>query len=301
MKADLAPDLIAKDRFIADIGAAVQANAGYAGGKIGFSEQHWLSYPIVLAATKEPRKIRAYETVLWHHFENQSGVYPSNPQLALEFVAQYAESVRQLDCLGLFGTSIEASIIRYHGLNCRFIRFHDMEPDRSTPADDAHCYLPHFRGLRLLLIAPFADLLRQRANQETFEKVWARTGKRWFHPADVAALDFPYAFDPETQSRYRTVLELRDSIIARIDHVDFDVALVAAGALGIPLAAHIKRSGRIAISLGGHLQVLFGVLGKRWRNRQSWHERYFNEHWIDMPERYRPKNWESRTDGGAYW
>lgn len=131
--------------------------------------------------------------------------------------------------------------------------------------------------------------------------MWSRIGKRWFFPARVAAVEFPYAFEAETRTRFRTVLELRDHICARIDAIDFDVALIAAGGLGIPLAAHIKRSGRVALSLGGHLQVLFGVLGERWRHRESWRRRYFNESWIDLPERYKPANWRQLTDGGAYW
>lgn len=295
------PELISKEQLVADLGSAIASGRSWAGGKIGFSEQHWLTYPMFLTGMPERRKVRAFETMLWHVFEREAGVYPSDPRFARAFVAQYADDLRQLDCLGLFGAPGEAALIRHHGLSCRFVAFKDMEPDRSSPADESRCYLPHFRGRRLLLVAPFADLLRQRAERDTFEKVWARTGKPWFHPSSVLAVEFPYAFEKATQARFATVLDLRDEIAARIDAVDFDVALVAAGALGIPLAAHIKRSGRIALSLGGHLQVLFGVLGKRWRDIASWRRSYFNEHWIDLPERYRPTDWEQLTDGGAYW
>lgn len=295
------PVLLGKERFIADFGAAVAERTPFAAGKIGFSEQYWLNYPVMLESTPERRRIDAYEVALRHHFERQSGVFPSDPAFAREFVAQYAQQLRALDWIGLFGTALEPRLIQYHELSCRFVASIDMEPDRSIAANEALCYLPHLRGARLLLVAPFADLLCARANQQTFERVWARTGKPWFHPACVAAVEFPYGFDPATRARFATLWDLRDFIAARIDAIDYDVALIAAGGLGIPLAAHVKRSGRVALSLGGHLQVLFGVLGQRWRERRSWRRKYFNEAWIDMPERYRPRGWQQLTDGGAYW
>lgn len=298
---DQSPELISRARFTSDIGTAIAAKAGWAGGKTGYSEQHWLHYPVFLAGTSDERQVRAYEIAMRHHFERQAGVFPSDPQFAREFVARYAEDVRDLDCLGLTGSAIEPAIIRHHALKCSFVRFVDMEPERSTPCDDSRCYLQHFRGARLLLVAPFADFLCQRANREIYERVWSRIGKQWFHPASVAALEFPYGYEKATWDRFGTVLNLRDHIRARIDEVDFDVALIAAGALGIPLAAHIKRSGRLALSLGGHLQIVFGVLGERWRNRESWRRSYFNESWVDVPEHYRPTGWQELTDGGAYW
>lgn len=286
---------------MAAVGAAVAHGAGFAGGKIGFSEQHWLQYPAFLESAPDARQRRAFEMVLRYHFRVQSGVYPADSDFARAFAERYAEDLRQLDWLGIFGAQGEASLVRYHRLPCRLLHFRDMEPDRSSPANESLCYLRHFAGLRLLLVAPFADLLRQRATRETFEAVWSRTGKPWFEPARVMAVEFPYGFEERTRSRFPTVWDLRDHIAARIDAMEYDVALIAAGGLGIPLAAHVKRTGRIGISLGGHLQVLFGVLGSRWRNIESWRRRYFNEHWIDMPERYRPANWQRLTDNGAYW
>jgi len=52
MSGESAPELISKDRFVADIGNAVAVKVGYPGGKIGFSEQHWLNYPVFLATSR---------------------------------------------------------------------------------------------------------------------------------------------------------------------------------------------------------------------------------------------------------
>ena len=288
--------------FTASVSTALQQpGTGFAAGKLGFSEQYWLNYPRILATVADPRAIRAYELGLRTHLERQAGIYPTSPRFARDFVTRYVSDLRTLDAIGLFGTRIERELAKWHGLPGALMPYKRMEPDRSSPANDAACYLPLFRGRRMLIVAPFADLLRDRAKQDTFERVWSRTGKRWFHPAHVDSVEFPYGFDPATQARFPTALDLRDWICSRIDALDFDVALIAAGGIAIPIAAHVKRSGRIGISLGGHLQVLFGVLGQRRRSRESWAQRYFNDAWIDMPERYRPPNWQQLTDGGAYW
>jgi len=58
--------------------------------------------------------------------------------------------------------------------------------------------------------------------------------------------------------------------------------------------------GKIGIDLGGHLQVVFGVTGKRWRKRETWRTQVFNDYWIDMPAKYKPKE-PDVCDSGAYW
>ena len=149
---------------------------GFAAGKIGFSEQYWLNYPSVLAAATDARAVRAYELGLRTHLERQAGIYPPTPSFAREFVARFASDLRTLDVIGTFGTRIEGQLVRTHRLPGMLIPYKAMEPDRSVPADDAACYLPLLRGARILIVAPFADLLRERANERTFERIWSRTG-----------------------------------------------------------------------------------------------------------------------------
>ena len=49
-----------------------------------------------------------------------------------------------------------------------------------------------------------------------------------------------------------------------IDKHDYEVCLIGCGAYGLPLAAHVKKQGKKAIHIGGALQLLFGIMGKRW-------------------------------------
>jgi hypothetical protein len=150
----------------------------------------------------------------------------------------------------------------------------------------------------VLLVSPFASLLRERANRATFEAVWANIGKPWFEPATVEAVELPYGFSPSTWKRYPDALALLEEVLEKIDAVTYDIALIATGGIAIPIAAALKARGKVALSLGGHLQVLFGVSGARWRGDPFWSANYFNEAWIDMPDEHKPGEGESDEN---YW
>ena len=59
-----------------------------------------------------------------------------------------------------------------------------------------------------------------------------------------------------------------------ISALDFEIALIAAGAYGFPLAAHVKRLGRKAVLTGGILQLLFGIKGARWDAIEAYRKLY---------------------------
>ena len=56
-----------------------------------------------------------------------------------------------------------------------------------------------------------------------------------------------------------------------IKKLDFDIALLGCGAYGLPLCNFIKSDlKKSAIYIGGGLQLLFGVIGRRWEGNDMW-------------------------------
>jgi hypothetical protein len=292
--------LSSKAEFIAAVGAAARERTGFAAGKIGPSELFCLHQPIVRATVKEPRQLRAFEVALGREGETQTGIFPRDPDFYLRYYDSFLDHVRSMDFVGLFGGRKEAAFLRHYRIANRLMNFRDQEPDRSIPDDPNACYLPHFAGKRLLLVSPFAPLLKARSSEEIFEAVWAKTGKRWFHPQAVEALSVPYGWSKPVQAQFGDSFRLLGHLTAQMERTDFDVALIGAGAMGIPLASHAKSLGKVAIVLGGHLQVLFGILGQRWRSSEEWQRNYINPAWIDPPPEYLPRE-EVLVDDGAYW
>ncbi len=295
--------LISRQQFLAGLRAALADGAGYATGKLGVSEIQWLSYSVAAArAGQDSRLLRLLEPNFLFHGLKQLALFPADPRFYLQFSEVFTAHLRNLDCLGVVPDLLRYTqpLLDFYELRMPLVSYPHQEPDRSSPADEERCYLPDLADRRLLLVSSFAELLRERATREIFEGVWAKTGKRWFNSRSVEALEFPYGYTAATHRRYASSLELLDEIATEMSRRDFDVALIAAAGLGVPLASIAKQLGKVGLHLGGHLQVLFGVLGKRWRERPEWHERYFNDFWIDMPARYRPPETDI-ADGGAYW
>jgi hypothetical protein len=245
----------------------------------------------------------AYETMLRYHCDHQTGVFPTDSVNLLDFSSFFTQKVQQLDIVGLFGVKNEARLMEQCFIQGKPISYLSTEPDRSIPYDATKCYLPFFRHKKILIISPFASFLATRYQKDIFESVWSKISIPWFEPTEVKSLDIPYSYVsvPQTRVDYATSHELYLSICNQLSEMDFDIALIGAGALGIPLASFVKEQGKVGLSLGGHNQVIVGVKGKRWEDDLEWQENYITSRWVSMPTDYMPTDKEKLTDGGAYW
>lgn len=95
-----------------------------------------------------------------------------------------------------------------------------------------------------------------------------------------------------------------------MDKTSYDIALIGCGAYGFPLAAHAKRQGKKAVHLGGALQLLFGIKGKRWENPEygkefpgtkfSYQELINHNNWTYPLSTEKPPV-AVNVEGGCYW
>ncbi|OLS12988.1 MAG: Uncharacterized protein RBG13Loki_3423, partial [Promethearchaeota archaeon CR_4] len=239
---------IDKKEFIEDLKNAIYNKIGYAAGKIGRCEEYFMYYKVLIEKVKNENKIKEFEKHLVFNFMNQTGLFPPDFNFILEYSEFYVNQVKNMDCLGICYATWELQIIKAYEIKNKLIYYVDQEPDRSIPSNDEACYLNLFKDKNILLICPFADILRQRATKDIFEGVWEKIGKKWFYPKSVEALQFPYGFSSKTQEQYSTAFDLLDYIKLQIDKKDFDIALIAAAGLAIPISSYIKNTGRIGIS-----------------------------------------------------
>jgi hypothetical protein len=87
-----------------------------------------------------------------------------------------------------------------------------------------------------------------------------------------------------------------------IKKIDFDIALIGCGAYGMPLAAFIKKElNKQAIHMGGCLQLLFGIKGKRWETDSfKWDKILYNDAWVRPTDDLKPSNYK-KVEDGCYW
>ena len=106
------------------------------------------------------------------------------------------------------------------------------------------------------------------------------------------------------KSQFKTWFEALDFMKNQMNEIDYDIALIGCGAYGFNLAAHAKRMGKKGFHLGGVLQMLFGITGKRWENPNQFNGNYlklFNEHWVRPLNEERPKQAHLIENNVSYW
>lgn len=101
----------------------------------------------------------------------------------------------------------------------------------------------------------------------------------------------------ERPGGYNNFFEVYNKMLNDIRQIEFDVALIGAGAYGFPLAVEIKKMGRIAIETCGSTPLFFGVYGER--NVRDGVEKYITDAWI-RPIENKPKQYKKIEDG-CYW
>jgi hypothetical protein len=77
------------------------------------------------------------------------------------------------------------------------------------------------------------------------------------------------------------------------------ICLIGCGGLAMPLALRLKDHGIISIVLGGAIQILFGIKGKRWETHGVI-SKFFNDAWI-FPDKDEIPGGSNNIEGGCYW
>ena len=116
------------------------------------------------------------------------------------------------------------------------------------------------QGKRVLVIHPFA---------KTIESQYANHRARLFaDPTVLPEFELKTLLPPQTiagnADGYASWFDALAQTCERIGRESYDVALIGAGAYGLPIAAFVKSEGRQAVHLGGATQLLFGIKGRRW-------------------------------------
>ena len=99
------------------------------------------------------------------------------------------------------------------------------------------------------------------------------------------------------QPKDKSWFDVLDDLVERCLAQDCDVYFISCGCYGLILCDRLKEAGKKAIYIGGLLQLLFGLKGKRWDEREEINE-YYNKYWV-YPNT-KPQGWD-KIEGGCYW
>ncbi|MBO6299862.1 MAG: hypothetical protein J6N53_13570 [Lachnospiraceae bacterium] len=158
-------------------------------------------------------------------------------------------------------------------------------------------------GKKVLVVTSFPDSVRQQYAKR--EQIYP--GTDILPEFDLQVYRSVLTIGDLKDERFGTWFEALDFMKKEILERDFDIALLSCGAYGFPLASEIKKAGRQAIYVGGVLQILFGILGRRWdgsrfggiEHMPEKLKPYYSDAWI-YPVEERPKQADN-VEYGPYW
>lgn len=222
--------------------------------------------------------------------KNNAGFWPLNKTSIHNFSKIYANSAREIDilCAGFWLTKIEECYGWYSpgALLVSSIMKSPFWPEVS--------WTGVLRGKTVLVIHPFAKLMEKQYLKRDYlfatQDILPKMNLKAYQAVQSMGGNSNYI------SWFDALKKMEDDI----SKIEFDVALIGCGAYGMPLGAFIKsKLHKISIHIGGTLQLLFGIKGKRWDGINLFCDLY-NEYWVRPTEDLRPKNYKS-VENGCYW
>ncbi|UAB84829.1 hypothetical protein INR75_02025 [Zunongwangia sp. SCSIO 43204] len=162
------------------------------------------------------------------------------------------------------------------------------------------------KGKKVLVVHPFAELIAEQYSKRRSKIFINKNILPEFELKTVKAVQSLGGDSNGFSDWFEALEDMKD----RIDKEDYDICILGCGAYGFPLAAHVKRKGKKAIHIGGSLQLLFGIIGKRWEDpnygsrarskcKNLNYPDLINEFWV-RPENFRTKH-SDNVEGGCYW
>ena len=205
-----------------------------------------------------------------------------------KFSELYLDCMPNIDILGSW--LFYEELVKEKMQNAKYVSLGLLEPYNHT--------LPWSRilkGKKVLVIHPLSGTIENQYKNR--EKLFENQDVLpEFQLETIKAVQSIGGNIPEGYSNW---FEALDGMKQQISQKDFDIALIGCGAYGFPLASYVKDIGKKSVHLGGALQILFGIKGKRWELEYDYGTRLYNDFWVYSTED-RPQNYKN-IESGCYW
>ncbi len=216
-----------------------------------------------------------------------AGFFPTEDKYLDEFARIYTDNLRNIDFVWTMWLSrFENQFYETYAGEAPI----GLYDDTALPYDGAEPWTKALAGRKVLVIHPFEDSIR-----ENYEKRSLLFKNQDVLPDFVLITLKAIQTIADEEPEYETWFNALECMKRQIDQIDFDIALIGAGAYGFPLGAYVKSIGKKAVHIGGMLQLLFGIKGKAWNKLGI-----YNEHWTTPKESEHPKGYKS-VEAGRYW
>jgi hypothetical protein len=234
---------------------------------------------------------------------NLNGIYSRNNELDKYklFCKHYYQGIKSADLLGYvnFNNNYFVKMQNLLILESKLGKIHSRSLEPFYIMLEHKIPWTHFLiDKKVLIINPFVDSFQKQIengfsifnNQKVF-----LDGQKFIFYKSFNTLSNNHIH----QDWYETFNIMKDDI----KKLDFDIALLSCGGYGLPLCNFIKTElKKSCIYVGGGLQLLFGVMGKRWEDLDLWKKiiKENNTKFIRPSDNEKINQYQS-IENGCYW
>jgi len=218
---------------------------------------------------------------------NGAGFFPANSKNIERFANLMLNELQNVDVLGSW-LDDEIRLSSFFP-NAKIVHLTDLEPYyQSNPWSEV------LEGKKVLVIHPF---------EESIKKQYEKHSVLFNDPRVLPKFELKTLKAVQSIASNKTdFLSWFDALswmCKKIVDVDFDIAIIGAGAYGLPLASFVKNIGKKGVHIGGATQILFGIKGKRW-DKIPFFRQLYNDNWVRPLPEETPDNFKT-VESGCYW
>ena len=241
------------------------------------------------------RKEYAPEVLKW--LFSTSGFFADDYETKTKAVDEYArltlDGLKECDYLSAtFPPKIYMPYFFKHYATNATPTFSDFGPYFDIPIEKT--WVGALKGKKVLVINSFTDSIEYQYKRK--DKL---VKDKAFELPDFKLITYK-TFVTQVGERpggFKNYFQVLDRMLSDIKKIDFDVALIGAGAYGFPIAVEVKRMGKIAIETCGKTPTFFGVYGER--DLKDGVGEFMTDAWI-RPMEEPPKKFKE-IENGCYW
>ncbi len=216
------------------------------------------------------------------------GFFPAEHNLMDKFCDLYLEKIKEADLLWcMWQSKYENKLYQDCCPNTELTLYDET----GFPVNLDIPWTSALSGKKVLVIHPFEKSIIN--NYRIKDKLFSN--KNFMPDFQLRTIRAVQTLADNKNVSYKNWFEALEAMKSQMKNIDFDVALIGAGAYGFPLGAYAKELGKQAFHIGGMLQLYFGIRGKYYDQFN-----YHNEYWTRPLEEEKPRGFK-KVEAGRYW
>lgn len=255
-------------------------------GRLGSNELECMTeYYYVL--DREHGSRESYHNNLKYVMKQGAGFFPTEDDCLDKMVQLYTEGLMDMDFVWSMWLSRFENMLYQRFMPEAVLAKYD---ETAFPYDIEIPWTKALTGKKVLVVHPFEESIIENYKK----RLLLHNNSALLPEFSLLTLKTVQSLGEE-KPEYNTWFDALSYMERQIDGMDFDIALIGAGAYGLPLGAYCKKLGKQALHIGGMVQLFFGIKGKAWNDLGV-----YNEYWTSPRPSETPKSYKS-VEAGRYW